>query len=339
MATMTTPLPRIALAGASGRLGAPILAALTSAQFLPSYKSITLLQRPRSKATFPATLPKAVTVRTVDPERDAAGAVAALQDVDVLISAVGPAGHGFKDALVRAFAAADSPSSNAGARLYIPSEFGVDHTCHDFPHVEWDHKKAHFELTRELFGGGDDGGGAEQRTRVLRIYVGLFLEESIGPWFGFHTGKDLYECVGSADVPVSYTSLADAGRVVAQVARMRMLPILEEIRIGGDTVSTREVAKVMAEAAGGGGGIEVRELGLQKFKGEVIAEGTEDPSKYLRFLMGEGKINHTAAGLGNDNEIVNPSETLWKWKTMSDLAAETKGRPWADIEWDSSQVQ
>lgn len=333
----TTPLPRIALAGASGRLGAPILTALTSSQFLPSYTSITLLQRPSSKATFPATLPKSVTVRTVDPERDPAGAAAALQDIDVLINAVGSTGHGFKDALARAFAAADSQSSSAGTRLYIPSEFGVDHTCHDFPHVEWDHKKTHFEMTRQLFGGGD--AGSEPRTRVLRIYVGLFLEESIGPWFGFHTAKGLYECIGSADVPVSYTSLADAGKVVAQVARMRMVPVLEDMRIGGDTVSTREVAKVMAESAGAGGEIEVRELDLQKFKSEVIAEGTEDPSKYLRFLMGEGKINHTAAGLGNDNEIVNPSETLWKWKTMKDLAAETKGRPWADVPWDDSKVQ
>ncbi|PIG80989.1 isoflavone reductase family protein, partial [Aspergillus arachidicola] len=34
--------------------------------------------------------------------------------------------------------------------MYIPSEFGVDHYIHDFPHLEWDAKKRHDELAREI---------------------------------------------------------------------------------------------------------------------------------------------------------------------------------------------
>lgn len=305
---MSTPaLRKVAIVGASGLLGKHVLAALLSPTFRSSYSDVVVLQRASSKAS-PV---DGATVRKFDEDC----VVDALQDIDVLISTVGPTGHAFKDSLVNAMA--QSP-----VKLYIPSEFGVDHTVHDFKHVEWDHKKLHFDLTQKFI----------PNIQTLRIYVGLFLEESIGPWFGFHTANGRYEPIGSADVPVSYTSLDDAGKVVAQVARTQMVPILESIHIGGDTLSTRQVAKMM-EAAGAGQ-IQIKELDLAKVKKEVLAEGTSDPSKYLHFLMGEGKLNHTADGLGNDNEIVNPGQTLWKWKTMADLAKETKGKPWAEYNWD-----
>jgi hypothetical protein len=313
--------PTIALAGATGRLGSHILSALLSPTFSPSYAAIIILVRPDSKSTIPAHFDSStIQARVYDP----ANIAASLTDIDVLISAVGPTGHDFKDSLVSALA---DPSVNV--KLYIPSEFGVDHTVHDFRHVEWDHKKAHFELTRQLLD--------STKARVLRIFVGLFLEESIGPWFGFHTREGRYECIGSADAKVSYTSLDDAGKVVAQAARAEMVGVLEEIHVAGDTVSTREIAGLMEEA--GGGEIEIKERDLGNWKEETLREGTSDPSKYLRFLMGEGKIDHRAdGGLGCDNEVVNPGETVWKWKTMRDLAKETNGRPWADLEWDDKQI-
>ncbi|ETN37018.1 uncharacterized protein HMPREF1541_08006 [Cyphellophora europaea CBS 101466] len=302
---------KVAIVGAGGRLGKHILSALLSPEFRSSYADVVVLRR---SGTESAVIPNA-TVRTF--EQDTIGDC--IHDVDVLISAVGPTGHAFKDSLVNAMA-------KSSVRLYIPSEFGVDHTVHDFPHAEWDHKKLHFDLTQKFI----------PNVQVLRIYVGLFLEESIGPWFGFHTAADKYDCIGSADTPVSYTSLDDAGKVVAQVARMQMLPILEQIHIGGDTKSTRETAHIMQEA--GAGKVKINELDLEKWKKATIEEGTADPSKYLRFLMGEGRINHTQEGLGNDNEIVNPGQTLWKWKTMMDYAQETKGKPWAEFKWDESVV-
>ena len=49
--------------------------------------------------------------------------------------------------------------------------------------------------------------------------------------------------------------------------------------------------------------------------------------------MGEGKIKHTIDGLGNDDELVNPGQSLWTWRTMRQYAEEQGGRPWADINW------
>jgi hypothetical protein len=119
---------------------------------------------------------------------------------------------------------------------------------------------------------------------------------------------------------------------------------VEDVRIAGDTRSMEEVREIMERArkeveGGEARGVDVEELPLAEFKKTVLEEGTSDPSKYLRFLMGEGKIEHTREALGNDNELVNPNETLWKWKTMEDYARETKGRPWEEIEWDETKVE
>jgi hypothetical protein len=112
---------------------------------------------------------------------------------------------------------------------------------------------------------------------------------------------------------------------------MPLMSIPEAVHIGGDTRSTEEIAKVMEGA--GAGPIEITEVDLTKYKEETTGKVSNEPARYLRFLMGENKINHTPSGLGNDNDLVNLHEKTWKWKTMEDLAKSTNGRPWKDVQW------
>lgn len=86
-------------------------------------------------------------------------------------------------------------------KLYFPSEFGVDHTLHDFNITAWDGKKKHYELTKKAVQGTD--------VQVCRLFVGLFLHNDIAPWYGFHTSKDVYQAAGSVDQNVSYTDISD----------------------------------------------------------------------------------------------------------------------------------
>jgi hypothetical protein len=79
-------------------------------------------------------------------------------------SSIGSQGHAFKEALLQALPETD-------ICLYIPSEFGVDHTIHDFLHPEWDAKKHHFAIAQEVL---------PKSTKVVRVFIGLFLEDSIG---------------------------------------------------------------------------------------------------------------------------------------------------------------
>jgi hypothetical protein len=42
--------------------------------------------------------------------------------------------------------------------------------------------------------------------------------------------------------------------------------------------------------------------------------------------MGEGKLDFTE----NENEIANPGQKLFKWKTVEEYAQEVGGKPWIE---------
>ena len=83
------------------------------------------------------------------------------------------------------------------------------------------------------------------------------------------------------------------------------------VRVGGDSISMRDITNKRSEARGRE--IETNSLDAEEFgrKGLVQVDVT-DPSKYLRVLIGNGKIAFSGGSLGNQNELVNPVEGLWK---------------------------
>jgi len=249
-------------------------------------------------------------LRTYD-ERNLA---AALQDVDVVVNTIGPSGHHFKEQLLRSL-----PQTNVN--LYFPSEFGVNHYIHDFEHEEWDAKKHHYKLATELI----------PNIKICRVYAGLFLEDSIGPWFGFNTKDGKYEAVGDATRLCSYTSIYDVGKAVAILASKLPAELPAEIQLNGDAKSFAEIAEMMKDA--GAGSIDVSSIPLESYKQDVLAKPSPTPERYLRFLIGEGKIDHSENGLGNHNALVQSNESFGRWMTIRDLATETNGRPWADTPW------
>lgn len=198
--------------------------------------------------------------------------------------------------------------------LDFMSEWGVDHDCHDFMQQEWDIKKRQYQRAKALL----------PNIKIVRVFAGLFLDDSLGPWFGFDNENKKYEAIGSSSAKISFTGKHDVGRAVATLATMPLEKIPDDVRLSGSVGSFESIAKIMGAA--GAGDIKISVLDLQKFKTEAIIEDTLDPLKYLRFLMGEGKINHDKDGLGNDNEVVNPGEKNWKWKTLEDMAKELKGK-------------
>lgn len=204
--------------------------------------------------------------------------------------------------------------------MYFPSEFGVNHYVHDFPHEEWDAKKNHFKIAQQVI----------PNVRVCRVFAGLFLEDSIGPWFGFHTSKCSYEAVGSPTQRTSYTSLDDVGRAVTIMASLNPSDIPDEINLSGDSKSFIEIARIMEDA--GSKPITVSSIPLESYRSQVLSNPKPTPERYLRFLMGEGNIDHTESGLGNGNKLIESHASFGKWKSMQDLARETKGVPWGDLE-------
>ncbi|KAM0538399.1 hypothetical protein ACHAPP_001070 [Verticillium nonalfalfae] len=292
----------VAIAGGTGNLGYKIVQALLSDQLRPRFRELVVLARNESEKTA-SLRSKGATVRLYSE----GNLKSALEGVNVLINTVGATGHHFKEQLLRAL-----PQSSV--KLYFPSEFGVDHYVHDFAHDEWDAKKNHIRLAEELI----------PEIRVCRVFPGLFLEDSIGPWFGFHTKLNRYEAVGSPDEATSYTSMHDVGRALAALAVLPPAEVPEKVHLAGDTKSVAEIARIMEEASEDQKPIEVSTVDLNPYKANLLANPEPTPEKYLRFLMGEGLIKHTAGGLGNDNSIIEGDGGFGKWKSLKDLALETK---------------
>ena len=77
--------------------------------------------------------------------------------------------------------------------------------------------------------------------------------------------------------------------------------------------------------------ISVKTIDAAEYRRKTMELGARDPAGYLRFLIGNGSIDHHSkaeGGIRNDNELVKPGGTGWEWKSMADYAAETHGIPW-----------
>ncbi|KAM0283566.1 hypothetical protein ACHAQK_003695 [Fusarium lateritium] len=302
-------LPTVAIAGATGNLGAKVTEGFLQPPFRDRFSDVIVLARNRSP-NAENLAKQGATLRLY--AEDNLGE--ALVGVDVLINTVGPSGHHFKEALLRSIPTSD-------VKLYFPSEFGVDHYVHDFSHDEWDAKKAHFQLASELI----------PNVSVCRVYAGLFLEDSIGPWFGFDTKRGIYEAVGDPAQKTSYTSMYDVGKALAILASQPVDTRPSEVHLSGDSKSMTEIAELME--TNGSGHIHVTSVPLESYKVGVLAKPSPTPERYLRFLMGEGKILHSTDGIGNQNNIVQVAGVLSGWKSISQMAEETHGKPWAEAEW------
>ncbi|KIL83644.1 hypothetical protein FAVG1_13127 [Fusarium avenaceum] len=307
---MARVAPTVAIAGASGNLGRKIAQAFLLPHFRRRFHDVIILARSESPETQEL-VSLGARLRHYSVEK----LETALQDVDVLINTIGPSGHLFKEKLLRCL-----PLTSVS--LYFPSEFGVNHYVHDFAHDEWDAKKHHFQLARELI----------PHIHICRVYAGLFLEDSIGPWFGFSTKHGKFEAVGSPAQRTSYTSMHDVGKALAILALSPSGSIPAEVHLSGDSKSFSEIAAIMEEH--GSDVIEVSSVSLELYKAKVLAKPSPTPERYLRFLMAEGKIDHTDEVLGNQNRLVTSVDGFGTWKSVVDLAKETNGRPWADHDWE-----
>ncbi|KZP15476.1 hypothetical protein FIBSPDRAFT_867224, partial [Athelia psychrophila] len=168
-------------------------------------------------------------------------------------------------------------------------------------HAEWDAKMRAQEALRQAT--------APHGTKICAVYTSLFLEDSFGPWFGLATKKGQWDVIHNPDARIP-----------------------EHVRIGGDTVTVREAAKIF-ESFNPGHDIHINTIPLKPYKSQLTkgGEGNNEPSGFLRFLMGEGKLDlsdeNTRDG-GSQNDVVNPGGKLWKWRSVREYAQSVEGKPW-----------
>ena len=166
----------------------------------------------------------------------------------------------------------------------------------------------------------------------------------VGAYSETHTvGVDIqnntYTVYGSPAQKLSTTALVDIGRAVGRLAILALDPktastVPDEVRISGDIVSYEDIRDTVARVKGvEKGTIVTKDLHALK---ETIRK---DPGKnfldYLKWVLcsvpsgenmhsracvvsvviGEGKAEFSP----NDNELVNPGQKFWKWRTVEDF--------------------
>ncbi|OQU95219.1 hypothetical protein CLAIMM_01458 [Cladophialophora immunda] len=299
-------LPVVAIAGATGRLGKPTTEAFLSSKWRPNFKEIILLSRSPPQPEHEQYIKAGATLRTYSEAEG--GLKEALNGVNILVNVVSGLAGDFKDLLVKA--AAQTPSIT----LYFPSEFGVDHgngTDPDYDIEAWRHKQHHIDLAKKLF---------PSHVKVCSVYVSLFTELTIGAFYGLDVKNGRFESVGSADQPITFTSLIDAGKALAALSSLPIDQIPERLRLSGDSVSLNAFAAELTAA--GGGEVEVTEIDFEEYRKVATAMTDKKPYQYLRFLMGGGNLDFSTR---NHNELVNPGGKHWRWKTVKDHAREVEG--------------
>ncbi|KZT30160.1 NAD-binding protein [Neolentinus lepideus HHB14362 ss-1] len=314
----------VVIAGATGQLGMTVSETFLDKSYKSFFSSVVCLTRNPDSDKSKSLTEKGATLRNVDvaapntSEVDIARTLEGVQ-ADILVSTLGINDAEAANKLARA-------AVKAGVKVYFPSEFGANHWKNDFTefeHEEWLHKKSHVSYIKKF---------AKDKMRVVSVYNGMLLEDTLGPWFGFDTSGGTYTFVGPRTTPFALTSKADIGRSLVFLSLLCMSSpkdVSDEIHLAGSIVTVDDIAKAVSKESGKK--IEVKEIDLKEFrektKKDTQSGKVENPAPHIRLIIGEGKMNFQQ----NDNELVNPGQKNWKWKTMVDYVREMEGEPCRDL--------
>lgn len=191
------PTFRIALAGATGNLGVPILSALLSHNY-----PVTVLTRISSTSTPPAPCPN-LTIESVD-FTSIASLTPVLQNIDVVISCFATCALDAQTPLIDAAVA-------AGVSRFIPADFGMDTANSWAMQLPVGAVKA---ATQDYL---REEGAANPGFSWTAIAVGWFLDWTIEMGIIIDSKQHSATLYNGGDVMFSATTLADIAKAVVGV--------------------------------------------------------------------------------------------------------------------------
>jgi hypothetical protein len=216
------------------------------------------------------------------------------------------------------------------------SEWGIDPQVDTWAvrHACWDGKKA------------DDAYAESKGLKVIPVYVGLHMEHPVGGFqkpHGFFAEEETWYMPGTGKVPVTFTGKTDIALSVIELIKLALKhpdSVPPHIRIGGANNTPEEIVEIFNKAANGKTHIKLKLLNEEQSK-ELFSRLVFEPPKgeehrFDRRFMNEiaTRVFTMSGGGGNldfsehnHNELVNPGESKWKWKTIEDYAKETDGMP------------
>ncbi|KAL6299991.1 hypothetical protein BKA93DRAFT_803954 [Sparassis latifolia] len=144
-----------------------------------------------------------------------------------------------------------------------------------------------------------------------------------------------YTSLGTRDKKITFTSKADIGRALAELSILVLTPAIsarvpDQIRISGSAISftdARDIVQRVRREFGNISEVSLKGVDLETTR-KGVQESLANNSNFspqaiplLHLTLNEGQIDFS----DNDNELVNPNQSVWKWKTVEDLTRERKG--------------
>ncbi|KAH9918196.1 uncharacterized protein BXZ73DRAFT_80661 [Epithele typhae] len=202
-----------------------------------------------------------------------------------------------------------------GVQVSFPSEFASDLRNVDFPgyeHPEWTTNRANRATAIELAKGSD--------LVVIPVTTGIFM-----PWAahmfvdwtsssttGYTSGKRIHRA-----------ALARLAELARDPATRASVPGAEDgVRIAGQFIGSAEVAEAVKKAKG----LDLKVTPFDAKQARETLKAIYPPKALSAFLLYAGIL--VEEGLSDysadcHNELVNPGEKFWKWKTFEDLLRST----------------
>ncbi|KAF4630218.1 hypothetical protein G7Y89_g7926 [Cudoniella acicularis] len=256
-------IKKVAIIGASGNAGAPVLTALLDSSF-----EVTAITRPESKATFPAS----VTVKRVDiTSVDAL--TSALEGQDAVVSTLASVAIGVDKTIIDA-------ALTAHVKRYIPSEFGAN--------------------TREARG-TKLGGILKSKIENIDYLIELSEKHDWFTWTGLSTGSffdwsfragilgidiknKTARIYDSGNEPYSASTLSFIGKSVVAILKKPAETANKYLTVASITATQREILKILEEETGSQfQTTTVKTSDLENIADEKVAKG--DGSAYVEYVI------------------------------------------------------
>jgi hypothetical protein len=164
---------------------------------------------------------------------------------------------------------------------------------------------------------------------------------------GFFPDRESWYIPGDGNKPLTITSKTDIGRSVVELIKMALTTpeqVPSRIRLAGTNKTPKEIVQIFNDAAKGATNIKLILLSDEESKTFMNKDNMKPPpglpkdfdlnliydvaTRVFRMSGSGGNLDFSQS---NDNELVNPGESKWKWKTIEEYAEEVKGMPREDV--------
>ncbi|KAI7163753.1 hypothetical protein KC343_g16241 [Hortaea werneckii] len=283
-------IKKVALAGATGALGAPMLQALLEAGF-----NVTVLTRPTSTHTFPGN----VQVKKVE-YHDLESLKSALAGQEALISTITTSAIDQQKLLIDAAIAAN-------VQRIIPSEFGCDlenAKARALPVYADKVELEQYIQTRCRQQSDDEG-----KTTYTFVFNNAFFDWGLDAKFLVDAAGRKMEIYDGGNQPFTTTTLAQVAQGTVGVLQHLEQTANRSVRLHGTGLTQKRLLEI-AKRVVGGEGWEVTESDCETIRKGSYANFEKEPANWLGWGLGFLKVAIYGEGFGGDFREKNDNALL-----------------------------